>query len=736
MAVADLFARDFATQGSLSSGAESVMRRIEPLSFEHCKFPWYNNDFTSSELTRALSSLSSSSPGPDNIPYEFMKHLTPEQERLLLNFYNHLWNNGLPHQWKFSQVIPIYKPGKPPSQTTSYRPIALTSSLCKIMERLVVRRLQLYLEKNHTLSPYQSGYRMGHSPQDALFRLESSIRLNLIKGNFTIGIFIDIAQAFDSISHPHLIKKIADLGLKGNLSCFIEDFISTRRLSVKYADILSPPNPVHYGVPQGSVISPTLFLIMINDICCRTSGIQYSLYADDCAIWTSGHSLLECTSSIQAALDTIAIWANMWGLRLTTRKTKAVLFTRRRVSPLELFLAGSPVEFVNKHTFLGVILDRTLTWRPQVNLLKDRCQGDLGLLRVISAQGWGADFYILRRLYETLICSKMDYAGFLYSSASRTVLQILDRIQYAAARIMLGVLKCTPVVGLEAEAHLLPLAHRRRKLLISYAARVCTIPSHPCRELILNYVDHNFYKDQDQPLPALSQVHTEVRALGIPFSQFPQIQLMEKLSIYTLPVRATLHETQKNSMSMSQTAWRQAFMELLENYPNYTPVYTDGSVKDSRCGAGAWHSSFTLHARLPSYSSILTVELYAIYTALEFLAQWPEKYLLLSDSLSSVNALQNISSRSHYLTFKCAKVINSSPTKFAVEWLPSHVGITGNENTDAAAAVARELREVTQLPVASNDFKRLIKAKAYMMWQHEWSKSRALLHEIKQVLNF
>ena len=89
---------------------------------------------------------------------------------------------------------------------------------------------------------------------------------------------------------------------------------------------------------------------------------------------------------------------------------------------------------------------------------------------------------------------------------------------------------------------------------------------------------------------------------------------------------------------------------------------------------------------------------------------------------------------SHYLTFKIAKVINSTPTKFAVEWLPSHVGITCNEKADAAAAVARELCEVTQPSVASSDFKRLVKVKADTTWQQEWSKSKALLHETKPIL--
>ena len=152
--------------------------------------PWYNN-FTYAELELALSFLTSSSPGPDNIPYDLLIHLNSQQRSQLLRFYNFFWNMGIPHQWKFSHVLPIYKVGKSPMSTLSYRPMALTSSLSKVMERMVVHCLQIYLDKNKQINPYQSGYRIGHSLQDALFILESSVRLTLVKSNLTVRLFID-----------------------------------------------------------------------------------------------------------------------------------------------------------------------------------------------------------------------------------------------------------------------------------------------------------------------------------------------------------------------------------------------------------------------------------------------------------------------------------------------------------------------------------------------------------------
>ena len=153
------------------------------------------------------------------------------------------------------------------------------------------------------------------------------------------------------------------------------------------------------------------------------------------------------------ALDSIVIWSSMLGLKLTARKTKAMLFTKRRVTPLVLCLSGSSIKLVKNHSFVGVLLNQILTWRPRICALRDQCQGDLRLLRVVSAHGWGADFCTLRTLYIILTLSKLDYASFLLLPASAFSLRILDRLQFAAARTMLGVLRCTPVAGLETDTY-------------------------------------------------------------------------------------------------------------------------------------------------------------------------------------------------------------------------------------------------------------------------------------------
>ena len=144
------------------------LRSIRPNTFTYSNFPSYNKDITTFELDRALKMGSSSTPGPDQLPPEIFRNLLEAQKTQLLCILNYFWNNGLPKQWKHATIIPILKPHKISTQSSSYRPIALTNSLFKTLERIVTLRLKFYLETNKIISPYQSRFRGGYSTLDSL----------------------------------------------------------------------------------------------------------------------------------------------------------------------------------------------------------------------------------------------------------------------------------------------------------------------------------------------------------------------------------------------------------------------------------------------------------------------------------------------------------------------------------------------------------------------------------------
>uniref|UniRef100_A0A2P2HYD1 RNA-directed DNA polymerase from mobile element jockey-like n=1 Tax=Hirondellea gigas TaxID=1518452 RepID=A0A2P2HYD1_9CRUS len=480
---------------------------MTPITFPDGGNESYNKPFHISELRQAITIAKSKAPGPDQIPFSFIQHLTPEQEQQLLFFYNYLFTHGFPSQWQEAVIIPILKPTKQASDASSYRPIALTNSLCKLLEKIITRRLQAYLEENNFYD-HQSGFRAGHSTLDALTRLESSVKESMLLNKYCVAVFLDIAGAFDCVWHHGLLQKLKQMGMKSNLPDFIQQFLSKRSIRVRINGSLSQSHSLYCGTPPGSVISPTLFNIAINDMFKNSpDGLNYSLYADDGAMWTTSAELPEAIETIQSALQKIEEWSHQWGFQISPSKTKAIIFSRKRNNnALPLQLLNKDIQYVKYTKFLGLTFDHKLNWSHHINELKNKCQKDLRLLIIISACKWGSDYETLKRLYTSLTRPKLEYACFLYSTAATSNLIHLDRIQFSAIRIMLGALRCTCTYKLEVEANLMPLKLRRDMLLAQYANRIISIPNHPVRSNLLRSQQYHQIIGNDYLLPATNRI--------------------------------------------------------------------------------------------------------------------------------------------------------------------------------------------------------------------------------------
>ena len=235
--ISEVFVKQFSKCSDITSedGFFKTRRTLlsAPINFDSTAYAWYNKDFEINELTRTLQITKSTTPGPDFIPTDFLSKMTIEHQLKLLNFYNYIWHHGFPRQWTESIIIPILKFGKISTDGKSYRPIALTNCVCKILERMVNYRLMCYIETKNLLNPYQSGFRRGHSTLDGLCRLESDIRLALLRGEYCIGIFLDFVSAFDEVWHNGLLLKLHEMGLHGRLPNFIKGFLTERRIAVR-----------------------------------------------------------------------------------------------------------------------------------------------------------------------------------------------------------------------------------------------------------------------------------------------------------------------------------------------------------------------------------------------------------------------------------------------------------------------------------------------------------------------
>ena len=269
--IADTLADNFSEKSSENYSAK--FRKIkdqqekQKLKFTSDNTESYNSKFSFSELTDALSKAHDSSQGPDDIHYQLLKHLPSSSPSILLEIYNSIWATGnIPKSWKEATIIPIPKPDKDHTDPSNYRPIALTSCVCKTMERMINDRLTWFLESNNIITNFQSGFRHQRSTNDHLVRLETFIREAFIKKVHLVSVFFDLEKAYDTTWKYGSMKDVHDIGLKGRLPLFLQNFLTDREFKVKVGSTLSELHNQEQGVPQGSILSVTLFSLKINNI--------------------------------------------------------------------------------------------------------------------------------------------------------------------------------------------------------------------------------------------------------------------------------------------------------------------------------------------------------------------------------------------------------------------------------------------------------------------------------------
>ncbi|GBN88931.1 RNA-directed DNA polymerase from mobile element jockey [Araneus ventricosus] len=436
------------------------------LNFHSSPYAPYNTDFTFSELKRCLSETHKTSPGPDNISYLMLQHLSDTSLQNLLFLYNRIWQeHSFPSCWQQAIIIPILKPGKEPLDPRNYRPITLTSCLCKILEKMVNKRLLYYLEINKIFSPFQSGFRQGRCTVDNLLALETEIRNAFIRRHHTVAIVFDIEKAYDRSWRFGILRDLYECNLRGNLPIFIQNFLKLRKFRVQIGNQLSDYFIQEEGVPQGSVLSVTLFALKINDILKQLPPyVKGFLYVDDLYISCTGDNINFIERQLQLAVNKIQQWSTLNGFTLSTAKTSCIHFCRKRClhPEPEILLGSQLITVVNEVKFLGLTFDKKLTFRPHVIKLRKKFDKALNILKVLSNTSWGASRTSLLRVYRAAILSKMDCGCVIYGSARQSVLKILDPIHHSALRLCSGGFRTSPVESLYVECCEPPLDHRRK----------------------------------------------------------------------------------------------------------------------------------------------------------------------------------------------------------------------------------------------------------------------------------
>ena len=267
---------------------------------------------------------------------------------------------------------------------------------------------------------------------------------------------------------------------------------------------------------------------------------------------------------------------------------------------------------------------------------------------------------------------------------------------------------------------------------MAYATRVLPIKNHPVRKTLLQYYPYDFYRHQRRTLPTIGLMHNEFIAINLTYTSIQGLTPEMLFPITTPTIDLTLHPSKKSDLPPK--AWQVYFKDLRLLYPTRTPVFCDGSKTAERTAAGSWSTDFNLVARLNKSNSIFTAELFAIFITLKYLESKDGLFILASDSLSSLKALQHAHSKSHYLVLKITQLLAVTQNKFILAWVPSHMGIEGNELADKIAQEALLLPHALPITLSDQELKEIISTHYHSQWQHQWQNSSAKLLPYKNTL--
>lgn len=372
-------------------------------------------------------------PGFDLITKEILTRLP----RKAIVFLTTLFNGVLrvqyyPLLWKTSQIIMVHKPGKPPNDISSYRPISLLPILSKVFEKILLRRIQPILSENKYIPNHQFGFRAHHSTIEQVHRVYERIRKSLEEKEYCCSAFLDIQQAFDRVWHKGLLYKLKSC-LPHSYLELLKSYISERIFQVKESGATSAFFDIRAGVPQGSVMGPVLYTIFTADLP-EVSGVTTATFADDTAILTSSKDPVEASQNLQQGIDRISDWLKTWRIKVSTAKCVQVTFTLRRGDCPPVKLDGAALPNKDSVRYLGVYLDRRLTWnkhlktkRVELNIRYKNLHWILGRNSKLST-----DNKLL--IYNVVLKPIWMYAIQLWGSCSNSNLNIIQRMQNSILR--------------------------------------------------------------------------------------------------------------------------------------------------------------------------------------------------------------------------------------------------------------------------------------------------------------
>ena len=372
--------------------------------------------------------------GPDEISHYLLKITCSILAPVIANLFNECMAEGtFPDELKIAKIIPVHK-GDAKDNPTNYRPISLLPILGKLFEKILADRLLEFLNENNILTQNQFGFRKNYSTELAIADIYNNLLDNLEKKKHTCAVFLDLAKAFDSVDHTILLKKLHKYGIRGKAHELMKSYLRNRQQYVNVSDADSLFLILEYGVPQGSVLGPLLFLLFINDLP-NCTNFKVTLFADDTFLRLESENLNTLKREANKEMENVSKWLISNKLTLNIIKSNYMIISKQKIPENDFILKlnGKNLKRCQQYKYLGLIVDQSLSWKPHIQGLCDK----LGRMSGVFAKlRHCANISTVKSVYYALVYSRLQYCNLIWGNASKEIIKPLNVIVDRIVRIM------------------------------------------------------------------------------------------------------------------------------------------------------------------------------------------------------------------------------------------------------------------------------------------------------------
>ena len=601
---------------------------------------------------------------------------------------------SIPSEWKSAMVVAVPKPGGDASSPKGYRPISLLSCLSKVLERIVTDRLTYFLESSYALSETQFGFRRTRSTDLALWNLVSATTRALQTKQKTVMLALDIEGAYDRVWHEGLLAKLADLAVPPALVGWVHAFLSDRSMSLRVGEAVEC-RQLGMGVPQGSPLSPILFLVFIDDLVRELSQIAHAqAFADDVVVWWHAQKGDSGEAVGRRVLRAVEEWSFAWRAVFNPSKCHPMMISRHRGESLPtLMLHGSPLMWVDRLRYLGVWFDPTLSWRVHVDMVSRQALDRLRAIHRGVGTLWGLHPMIVSRMIHAAVLPALFYAAAAWCGCVRHLARLrpLDRVLRLCGMCTLGLLRTVSGDAARMISGLLPAEFQLRSRVVEFYMRQLAYD----RDL----------REGPAPPAITTQIVSpreildlELRQLGRTFPHFCECLVRVERqrfwfedpaeAFWTPPISILLPEA---SMDRIRRERRNCAMDSLW-------IFTDGSVEGTSCGAAAvcfWGTAQYAHTCSTHFiglHSSTQAELVALDLGCRRAREIGHAscITIVSDSQAALMAIGKTQGASSLAVIArhALRTLELCCGTLRIWWTPSHVGLSENDMADAAAKAA------------------------------------------------